>query len=667
MRTTLIKILPLTLFLLSCIPTNAQERRPWEKYLDELTTTDDDDIETTEDMFDILSELENNPIDINNATREELAAIPFLTEQQIEDIEAYVYQYHGMRTLGELAMIESLDPIRRNLLRWFVYVGNTEKKKSFPKLANILKYGKHEVLFTGKIPLYDRKGDRYGYLGPKYRHSFRYDFHLSDYIKAGIQGSQDSGEPFFADKNRMGYDHYTLYIIVRRLGRIKALAIGQYKLRLGMGLVINNALGFGKQMTLSTLGRSTNSIRANTSRSVASYMQGAAATVELTKGLELTGFFSYRGIDATLNDDGTIATIVTSGYHRTPTEMRKKNNAHQTATGGNLHWKRGGFHIGMTGLYARLDRELKPRTGQKYRQYYPRGTNFWNASIDYGYINHWLTVNGETATGGSHGIATINTISAKVSSTLSLIALQRYYSHKYSSLFASSFSEGGHIQNENGIYVGANWQAANNLNITLYTDYAYFYWPRYQVMKTSHSWDNALTMTWATEHWTILGRYRLKMRQKNNTGATSIIDDTMNRGRLSASYSGSIWSARLQGDIAYNKYKTNSLGWMTTATAGCSLKRIKLIATVGYFNTDDYSSRIYTYERGPLYSFYFPAFYGEGIRYALFARTEPFDNLLVIAKVGTTDYFDRDHISSGLQQINASSQTDVEMQIRWKF
>ena len=33
-------------------------------------------------------------------------------------------------------------------------------------------------------------------------------------------------------------------------------------------------------------------------------------------------------------------------------------------------------------------------------------------------------------------------------------------------------------------------------------------------------------------------------------------------------------------------------------------------------------------------------------------------------KVATTDYFDRDHISSGLQQIDASSQTDIEMQLR---
>ena len=40
-----------------------------------------------------------------------LARIPFLTAEQIEDIQAYVYQYHGMQSLGELAMIESLAQV----------------------------------------------------------------------------------------------------------------------------------------------------------------------------------------------------------------------------------------------------------------------------------------------------------------------------------------------------------------------------------------------------------------------------------------------------------------------------------------------------------------------------------------------------------------------------
>jgi len=39
----------------------------------------------------------------------------------------------------------------------------------------------------------------------------------------------------------------------------------------------------------------------------------------------------------------------------------------------------------------------------------------------------------------------------------------------------------------------------------------------------------------------------------------------------------------------------------------------------------------------------------------------------MIARVGTTDYLDRSVISNGPQQIHGSSQTDIDLQLRYKF
>ena len=88
---------------------------------------------------------------------------------------------------------------------------------------------------------------------------------------------------------------------------------------------------------------------------------------------------------------------------------------------------------------------------------------------------------------------------------------------------------------------------------------------------------------------------------------------------------------------------------------------------LGYFHTSDFASRIYAYEPGLLYQMSFGSYYGEGIRYALVARSEIGSHLLLIAKLGTTDYFDRSHISSGLQEIPRSSQSDLEIQVKWKW
>lgn len=101
--------------------------------------------------------------------------------------------------MGELAMIESLDAVRRQLLYYFVYIDN-EQKKTFPTIKNILKYGKNDIIATAKIPLYERKGDKNGYMGYKYKHWFRYTFKYGQYVQIGLTGSQDAGEPFFAGK-----------------------------------------------------------------------------------------------------------------------------------------------------------------------------------------------------------------------------------------------------------------------------------------------------------------------------------------------------------------------------------------------------------------------------------------------------------------------------------
>ena len=61
------------------------------------------------------------------------------------------------------------------------------------------------------------------------------------------------------------------------------------------------------------------------------------------------------------------------------------------------------------------------------------------------------------------------------------------------------------------------------------------------------------------------------------------------------------------------------------------------------------------------------SFYGEGIRYWLMARAQIGANLMLTAKAGVTNYFDRSTIGSSYQQIAASSQTDLDVQLRWKF
>lgn len=676
---------PLTAFLLSAsLACHAQrdstvttDARPWQQYLSQLSDYDDVETNNLDDLYEQMSELEASPIDLNSATDEDIRQLSFLSSEQMEQLAEYLDRYRPLRSLGELAMLQSIDPLRLQLLRCFVYIGEERREKAFPKPKDIIRYGKHELTASAQIPFYERKGDRNGYLGYKYKHWFRYRYSCGQYVQIGLTGTQDAGEPFFAAGNNMGYDHYAYYAMVRRLGALKCLALGQYKLRFGLGLVMNNGFSLGKTSAM-TMSTPTFAVTPNSSRSDARYMQGAAATVSISRHVDATAFFSYRYIDATLDKDGAIKTILKTGYHRTASELQRKHNAAQTAAGANVRWHSGGWHAGATGIVTTFDRPLNPDKNQLFRLYNPTGKTFYNASADYGYTSHNLTANGETAINDMGAVATLNSVSLKASSDLTLTAIQRFYSYRYYSLFSSSFSDKGSIQNESGVYIGASWSPLPRVSIIAYTDYAYFPWLNYRTSQPSHSWDNMMQIAYMPSHRTsINARYRIRLRQEDcNTDDNSgklLIDKTEHRARLSLAYAGNRLNAKTQLDAAYTAFpaaatdKHDSFGWMATQTIGYDNKTVSAAANIAYFHTRDYNSRLYVYERTTLYTFSFPMFYGRGMHGAVFVRANVCPSLALIGKVSTTKYFDRNTIASSYQLINSSWKTDMDVQVRWKF
>ena len=659
------KILLMLAFLLLSLNAAGQDTRPWEQLLAGIMTAEDMESAEWEDTYDMLCELEQSPLNLNTVTREELEALPFLSAQQVEGIVEYLYRYGTMKSLNELRMIRSLDYAQIELLRYFCYVDEKRDKTAFPKPNDILKYGHHELMANVRVPFYERQGDRNGYLGYPYRHWLRYQFNYYDQIKLGGVGSQDAGEPFFANRNTTGYDFYSFYLQIKHLGCLENLVVGKYKLSVGMGLVANNSFGLGKLAMLQQLGRSTNTIRPHASRSQTGFFQGAAATFRLSPHWQLTTFASYRPIDATLNDDGSMRTILTDGYHRTPVEMNKKHNAHAMDAGGHVGYRWNGLHAGATALYTHFDRQLQPQTSTLYRRYYAQGNDFLNLSADYGYLHHRFALNGETAVNRDGALATINSFSLNVTDGLNMIMLQRFYSYRYTALYASSLTEGSRVQNESAVYFGLTWQPSPRLRVQAYTDYAYFAWARYQVLQSSYAWDNLLMGSYKLGNWTASARYRLHLRQKDNDQKTALSNQLEHRGRLALSWqSGDRLSCTTQADAVS---VAGDAGYMLSQTASGQWRFLKLNGMVGYFHTDSYASRLYVYERSPLYSFSFPAYYGEGLRLSLMGQVNVSHRLSFTVKLGLTRYFDREVISSGLQQIDGPMQTDLDMQMRWRL
>jgi len=657
----------LLFFMLYTIDILAQD--DWQQTFRQVTDVEEAEAENWEQDYEMLSDLAQQPIDLNSATRDELEALPFFTAQQVEDIMAYRYLHGELQTLGELQMIPSLDYEHRLLLQNFVVLGHQPQEPPFPRLDSMLRRGTHDVTASLRVPFYRRQGDYNGYLGYPYKHTIRYKFHYGTRLQFGLLGAQDAGEPFFSAGNSLGYDHYAWYLMLRRFGRIEALAVGQYRLSFGMGLVMNGSFAFGKIATLLNLGRSTAAIRPNTSRMESGYLQGAAITLRLSPStLQLTAYGSCRPLDATLNSNYTVATLLTDGYHRTPSEMQRKHDLTQTDAGLHLDYRHGALRLGVTAAYTHLSRSLQPNTETLYRRHYPTGTDFFNASLDYRYTSHHLSFSGETAIDRHGALATINTLSYQPSSSLSIMALQRFYAYRYNALHARCLAEGGRVQNESAFYLGFTWKPLRRLQLTAYTDYAYFAWPRYQVSQSSWAWDNFLSADYTTPRWTLRGRYRLHLRQRDDQQKTTLLAHTEHRGRLTFSYNTHYaLSLHTQADMAYTDFTGHDFGYMVSERLALKLRSVDLDFGAGYFHTDSYDARLYLYERAPLYQFTFPMFYGEGIRYWLMGRTRLQERLILTAKLGITNYLDRPTIGSDKQLINHSSMTDLDLQLTYKF
>lgn len=657
-----------TLCLLATLHISAQSRQPWEEYLMQSGLIEDIENEDISERYDELCELAANPINLNHSTPEQLRQLPFITPEEYLRLVEYIDKVGEVHTWAELLVADITDKRRMRLLQYFAYLGEPASNKKAFSLNNILKYGKHEAMGYFKLPCYDRRGDDHGYLGYPYRHWVRYTFNYGQDVKVGLVGAQDAGEPFFSQPNSMGYDYYSFYIQLQNRGWLRSLVVGRYRLRIGSGLVMNTNYSFGKLSALNGLGRQSTVISGHSSRSEANYLQGVAATANLSRHLSLTAFFSHRLIDATLNkDSATVKTILKTGYHRTASEMARRRNTSQTVGGASMAVRSGGFTAALSAMGTTFNRQLRPDTSAVFRRFYPKGQRFGNASLSYSYLSPRLQVAGEAAVASSGGMATLNTVAFAPSPSLSLRLVYRYYSYRYHSLFASAFSDGGNVSNEQGVYLGMAWRPVAPLLLTAYADYARFPWPRYMVSFASRSWDGQLAATLSLNRLTLNARYRVRLRQRDNAKHTGLTDRTEQRLRLSAIVQHDVWRLATQADMALASADSTSKGYMVMQSGGFKTGRLTVDGNVAYFHTDSYDSRLYVYERGLLYNFSFPMFYGEGLHYALRVRYDFTRRLMFMAKASVTNHLDRSTIGSGLQRINRSSQTDVEMQVRWKF
>jgi len=132
---------------------------------------------------------------------------------------------------------------------------------------------------------------------------------------------------------------------------------------------------------------------------------------------------------------------------------------------------------------------------------------------------------------------------------------------------------------------------------------------------------------------------------------------------------------KLSNKVQYSHYKdgdgSKSNGYFVCQDIAYKPTKFKVPFGITFryalFDTDDYDSRVYTYENDVLYAFSVPALYDKGMRFYLLGNVKLFNALSLYAKIGCTIYANKDEISSGLSLIKAKHRTDLKLEAIYKF
>lgn len=642
---------------------------------------DDAEAEWESEQMEDLYELYCHPLNLNDLDEAQLSQLPFLTQVQVGDIVDYAERHRPLLSTGELMSIASLGYAERRLLQLFTYAGEMPAKRL--TLNDLLRYSHSDLTLRADVPLYTRMGfadypastlaahPNKVYRGSQPYLSARYRLESTKHLEAGFQLEKDPGES--------GVDYWAAYALVRHIGPLDVLAVGDYRLMFGHGLVVNTASGFGKMMMLSNVERMDRGIRRHSSMQESGYMSGAAATLNLSSRWRVSAFFSQRRADGTLLTDGSgVSSLKTDGLHRTFLEDSKKGNLTKTDWGGNLSWQGRRLRLSATAVHTRFSLPLRPQHSTPttlYRLYNAAGTDFTAMSLAYRYVAQRFLLSGETATTADGGIATLNMLQTELG-THRLTLVQRYYSADFVSINGKTFSANSRPQNESGIYAGWRHALSRRLTAEAYADFMYFPWLKYQVSQSSYGFEGMAQVTYAPSEPHLLSlSYRLRTRELNSeqvgTGPVPLQQQTQHTARLFHVYEPSaVWRLKstLQATLVHRDDTGSRVGWAWSESLSWRrLQWLQLSAVLTWFHTSDYATRLYTYEPSLFYTFGMSALYDHGLRGVLLAQVRLPYRLDLLARVGWTNYFRRTTIGTALDQIPQSHREDLQVQVRWRF
>ena len=637
-------------------------------------------------ILDNLQHYYDSPLNINNATENDLKELFILNPLQINEFLQYREKFGSFLSIYEIQAIPSWDVATIKNVTPFLKCELAAADYNL-NFKDALTKGKSTLFLKTKRTLQDKKGyipndaGETPYLGDPFHKYLRYRYEYGQQFKAGLTAESDPGEPFFTGINKKGFDYYSFFVNARKINRfISMVSLGDYVVSMGQGLILYNDFGVGKSSYVMNVKRAGRSLRPYSSVNEVNYYRGAGVTLTPVKNIEATMFGSYKRVDASLRTDTLentdfdyFGSVKLDGYHRTESEINNKNALYQSNAGVKIKYKSRRLELGFNTLYTHFSVPLV-KDDQLYKKYLFAGQNLINASIDYGF--RWKNINlfGEAAISDNGGKAMTNGALISLDKKMDMAVVVRNFAPDFHSLNGNAFSESNLPINENGIYMGFELRPLQKFTLSAYVDFWNHPWLGYRRDGLTDGKEFLVKLLYVEKRkLEFYIQYRFEKKYFNGSGSEKIDypqPQVLQRLRAHLSYKlTKEWEIRDRIEMSDFFKAGDSKGYLMYQDVIYKpiAKPFSFNARFSIFDIQSFDARIYTYENDLLYEFYIPFYQNKGTRFYINTRYRLGRNYTFELRYGKVYYDDVNTIGSGNELINGNVRTEMKAQIKLKF
>lgn len=636
-------------------------------------------------LFEDLAYYYEHPLNLNNASIDELRELYMLTDVQIANLERHIERYGPLKSLFELQAVDDFDLNTIRSITPFITVKPTLQLSAF-SLKEFFDDATHDLFIRYKRDLQLADGFQVDpetgvpdYIGsPDYIYT-RYRLNYKKSFRAGFTLEKDAGESL-----SKGPDFYSAHAMYSGQTWLRRLVVGDYQALFGQGLTCWNGLAFGKSPFISNVKRNGIGLRPYSSVQETNFFRGAAATFGFGQ-VELTPFLSDRRIDGNVDesadsvitdDEFIVSSLPAGGLHRTASEIANKNTVRETVVGGNIKYTRRLLTVGITGIRTSIDAELRPDL-DLYNMYKPTAPQNFCIGADYQAVLGNANFFGEAARSQNGGFSMINGLVAAIHPRLTISAVHRHFGKDFQNTKANVFGENGlTAANERALYAGVQANLNSKFTLTAYADLIRYPWLRYRVDAPSLAKDYLAQLNYKPDKKNeIYLRYRRRQNVLNSSDDEAYITSPapllQENWRIHAAYQAHPnvqMRTRAEWSV-YSNADGTSNGFMVYQDINYKRIGSRITYSLRYalMDSPNWNTRIYAYENDVLYAFSILPYYGRGSRIYGMIKVDVARGIDFWARYGAFLYDQTREISSESADPTEVINSDIHLQLRFQF